>query len=139
MLKNIFKLLRPQQWMKNGVVLAGLIFSGQAANPAYQNISVLTLVVFCFLASAVYTLNDIVDINRDRQHTLKKNRPLAAGKISKVTAGIIGLILALGGLALSYYIGLGLFYVALVYLVLNILYTFVLKNIVIIDVMWFEY
>ena len=135
MLKNIFKLLRPQQWMKNGVVLAGLIFSGQAANPAYQNISLLTLVVFCFLASAVYTLNDIVDINRDRQHPLKKNRPLAAGKISVATAGVIGLILALGGLVLSYYIGLGLFYVAISYLVLNILYTFVLKNIVIIDVM----
>ncbi|MCP4706849.1 MAG: decaprenyl-phosphate phosphoribosyltransferase [candidate division Zixibacteria bacterium] len=135
MLKNIIKLIRPQQWIKNGVVLAGLIFSGQAANPAYQNISLLTLVTFCFLASAVYTLNDIVDINRDKQHPLKKNRPLAAGDISVPVAGMVGLFLALGGLMLSYYIGLGLFYVALAYLVLNVLYTFVLKNIVIIDVM----
>ncbi|MCP4705061.1 MAG: decaprenyl-phosphate phosphoribosyltransferase [candidate division Zixibacteria bacterium] len=135
MLKNIIKLIRPQQWIKNGVVLAGLIFSGQAANPGYQNISLLTLATFCLLASAVYTLNDIVDINRDKQHPLKKNRPLAAGDISVPVAGMVGLFLALGGLMLSYYIGLGLFYVALAYLVLNVMYTFVLKNIVIIDVM----
>ncbi len=135
MLKSIFKLLRPQQWIKNGVVLAGLIFSGQGTNPVYQNISLLTLVAFCLLSSAVYTLNDIIDINRDRQHPLKKSRPLAAGDISITTAGLIGLVLTVGGLSLAYYIGLGLFYVTLAYLVLNILYTFWLKNIVIIDVM----
>ncbi len=115
--------------------MAGLIFAGQGTNPAYQNISLLTLVAFCMLSSAVYSLNDIIDINRDRQHPLKKNRPLAAGDISITTAGLIGLVLAVGGLLLSYYIGLGLFYVTLAYLVLNILYTFWLKNIVIIDVM----
>jgi len=135
MLKSIIKLLRPQQWLKNGVVLAGLIFSGQGANPVYQNISLLTLATFCLLASAVYTLNDIVDIKRDRLHPLKKNRPLAAGEISITTAGMIGLVLTMGGLLLAYNIGMGLFYVALAYLILNILYTFVLKNIVIIDVM----
>lgn len=135
MLKSIIKLLRPQQWLKNGVVLAGLIFSGQGANPVYQNISLLTLATFCLLASAVYTLNDIVDIKRDQLHPLKKNRPLAAGEISVTTASIIGFILTLSGLILAYNIGLGLFYVALAYLILNILYTFVLKNIVIIDVM----
>ncbi|RKX18400.1 MAG: decaprenyl-phosphate phosphoribosyltransferase [Candidatus Zixiibacteriota bacterium] len=135
MLKSIFKLLRPQQWLKNGVVLAGLIFAGQGINPAYQNISLLTLVAFCMLSSAVYSLNDIIDIDRDRQHPLKKNRPLAAGEISIMTAAMIGLVLTVGGLLLAYYIGLGLFYVTLAYLVLNILYTFWLKNIVIIDVM----
>jgi len=135
MLKSILKLLRPQQWIKNGVVLAGLIFSGQGANPGFQNISFLTLAAFCLLSSAVYTLNDIVDINRDRQHPLKKNRPLAAGEISITTAGTIGLILVAGGLLLAYFIGTGLFIVALAYLVLNIFYTFVFKNMVIIDVM----
>lgn len=135
MLKSIFKLLRPQQWIKNGVVLAGLIFAGQGTNQAYQIISLLTLAAFCCLSSSVYALNDIVDTDRDRQHPLKKNRPLAAGDLSITVAGTVGTILALGGLSLSYYIGLGLFYVALVYLVLNVLYTFWLKNIVIIDVM----
>ena len=134
MLKSIFKLLRPQQWIKNGVVLAGLIFSGQGTNPAFQYISFLTLAAFCLLSSSVYTFNDMVDINLDRQHPLKKNRPLAAREISISTAGIIGLILVLGGLILTYYIGTGLFIVPLSYLVLNILYTFELKNIVIIDV-----
>ncbi len=135
MLKSIFKLLRPQQWLKNGVVLAGLIFAGQGTNPAYQNISLLTLVAFCMLSSAVYSLNDIIDIDRDRQHPLKKTRPLAAGDLSIMTASIIGLVLTVGGLLLSFYVGMGLFYVTLAYLVLNILYTFWLKNIVIIDVM----
>jgi 4-hydroxybenzoate polyprenyltransferase len=135
MLKSIIKLIRPQQWVKNGVVLAGLIFSGQAANPDYQFISFLTLITFCLLASSIYTLNDIVDINRDRQHPLKKNRPLAAGRLSVTFAGSIGLVLALGGLALARYIGPGLFYVAAMYLALNIAYSFLLKDIVIIDVM----
>lgn len=135
MLKSIFKLLRPLQWIKNGVVLAGLIFSGQAANPDFQNISLLTLIAFCLLSSSVYTFNDIIDLERDRQHPLKKNRPLAAGKLSVATAGVIGLMLALGGLALAYFIGWSLFIVAIGYLLLNILYTLWLKNIVIIDVM----
>jgi len=135
MLKSIIKLMRPQQWVKNGVVLAGLIFSGQATNPHYQFISFLTLITFCLLASSIYILNDIVDINRDRQHPLKKNRPLAAGKLSVTFAGTIGLILALGGLLLARYIGSGLLYVAIIYLALNIAYSFLLKNIVIIDVM----
>jgi len=135
MLKSIIKLMRPQQWVKNGVVLAGLIFSGQATNPHYQFISFLTLITFCLLASSIYILNDIVDINRDRQHPLKKNRPLAAGNLSVTFAGTIGLILALGGLLLARYIGSGLLYVAIIYLALNIAYSFLLKNIVIIDVM----
>lgn len=135
MLKSIIKLLRPQQWLKNGVVLAGLIFAGQGTNPTYQIVTLMTIAAFCLLSSAVYSLNDIADINRDRKHPLKKNRPLAAGDISVSTAGVIGIVLTLAGLALTLYIGMGLFYVALAYLVLNILYTFVFKNIVIIDVM----
>lgn len=135
MIKSVIKLLRPQQWLKNGVVLAGLIFSGQATNPEFQNISILTFVAFCLLSSSVYILNDIHDRELDRQHPMKKNRPLAAGKVSILAAGIVGFILALGGLLMAYNINMGLLYVALVYLVLNITYSYLLKNIVIIDVM----
>jgi 4-hydroxybenzoate polyprenyltransferase len=135
MIRAVFRLIRPVQWIKNGVVLAGLIFSGQAANADYQNISFLTLIAFCLLSSSVYALNDIIDLERDRQHPLKKNRPLAAGKISVSAAAVIGAVLAVGGLALSYSIGTGLLIVALSYLVLNLLYTLWLKNIVILDVM----
>jgi 4-hydroxybenzoate polyprenyltransferase len=135
MLKDIIRLLRPHQWIKNGVVLAGLIFSGQAANPDYLEISLYALIAFCLLSSSVYTLNDITDIENDRRHPYKKNRPLAAGRVSVATAAVIGLILAAGGLVISYYINLNLFYVSAAYLLLNILYTFILKNIVILDVM----
>jgi len=135
MLKGLIRLLRPQQWLKNGIVVAGLIFSGQAANPDFQFITFLTVAAFCMLSSSVYVINDIVDIERDRQHPLKKNRPLAAGDVSVSLALTIGIILALAGLTLAYYIGPAVFIVVLAYLILNIAYSYVLKNIVIIDVM----
>jgi 4-hydroxybenzoate polyprenyltransferase len=135
MFKDIIKLLRPSQWIKNGVVLAGLIFAEKAGQPDLAEKSLLVLVAFCLLSSSVYILNDIVDRNRDRLHPLKKNRPLAAGRISVITAGFIGILLVAAGLILSLVIDRNLIIVSLAYILLNILYTFVLKNIVIIDVM----
>jgi len=135
MLTDIIKLVRPSQWIKNGVVLAGLVFAGEADSPDMISLAVQALVAFCFLASAVYIINDILDRERDRQHPLKKNRPIAAGKISVGPAVLISLLLASGGLILSYSININLLIVAAGYFVLNILYSLVLKNVVIIDVM----
>jgi len=135
MVKNLFRLLRPQQWLKNGVVLAGLIFAGEAAAIDKVIIAVEALAAFCLLSSAVYILNDITDCKRDRLHPLKKNRPIAAGEISTATASVTGLILAGAGIAVAAMINLPFLIMAGCYLVLNILYTFVLKNVVILDVM----
>ncbi|SYZ74799.1 conserved membrane hypothetical protein [Candidatus Zixiibacteriota bacterium] len=135
MLKEIVKLLRPSQWIKNGVVLAGLIFAEKADQLVLVEKSLLVLVAFCFLSSSVYVLNDIVDRDRDRLHPLKKNRPLASGRISPMTAGVTGVILLIAGLGLSYIVGASLLIVSVAYVTLNILYTFLLKNVVIIDVM----
>lgn len=135
MVDNILKLIRPQQWVKNGVVLAGIIFAGEAGSSDQIMLALQAVVAFCFLSSSIYIINDMVDRNQDRQHPLKKDRPLASGAISLVTAGFIGVVLLAGGIILSADIGQAFLIVAASYVVLNILYSFVLKNIVIIDVM----
>ena len=135
MLKNIIKLIRPSQWMKNSVVLASLIFAGKAEDTVLAERALLTVGAFCFLSSSVYILNDIIDRRRDRIHPLKKNRPLASGAISVGSAGTVGLLMALIGLVISFKISLPVLYVSFGYLALNFLYTALLKNIVIIDVM----
>jgi len=135
MFVQIIRLIRPWQWIKNGVVLAGLIFSGTAFIREYQVNALIAVFAFCLLSSAVYALNDIVDGERDRLHPMKKSRPLASGKLSVSVAIIIAVVFAAGGLGLGILVNRELFLVAASYLVLNILYTFSLKDIVIIDVM----
>ena len=135
MIKNLFRLLRVQQWLKNGVVLAGLIFAGEAHILSKTIIAFEALIAFCFLSSSVYVLNDIIDRERDRLHPLKKSRPIAAGEISVSSAIIIGLILVIAGLVISVMINKAFLIIVISYLILNILYTFILKNVVIIDVM----
>jgi len=135
MVKDLFRLLRPQQWLKNGVVLAGLIFAGEADVTDKVIIALEALVAFCFLSSAVYVLNDIIDCKRDRLHPLKKSRPIAAGEISIPTALVTGIILAAAGILIAISINQQFLIIAGCYLLLNIIYTFVLKNVVILDVM----
>jgi 4-hydroxybenzoate polyprenyltransferase len=135
MIKAVVKLLRPHQWIKNGVVLAGLIFAGEARSSESDLLAFEALVAFCLMSSSVYILNDIVDRERDRLHPLKKNRPLASGKINLQIASTIGLILAAIGLTISFTININLLIVSVAYLVLNVLYTILLKDVVIIDVM----
>lgn len=135
MFRDIIKLLRPSQWLKNGVVLAGLIFSGKAGATGLVEKSLLALVAFCFLSSSVYVLNDLIDRERDQAHPLKKNRPIAAGRIATGTATGLFISLGLVGMILSYLINTNVLIVSAVYIFLMVLYTFWLKNIVIIDVM----
>lgn len=135
MIRNLFRLLRVQQWLKNGVVLAGLIFAGEAHILSKAIIAFEALIAFCFLSSSVYVLNDIIDRERDRLHPLKKSRPIASGEISVSSAIIIGLILVIAGLAISVMINKAFLIIVISYLILNILYTFILKNVVILDVM----
>jgi len=135
MISEFIRLVRPSQWIKNTVVLAGLIFAGEALSGSKSLLALEAFVAFCLLSSAVYIMNDIVDRERDRLHPLKKNRPLAAGTISIGSAFSLGVILCVGGIILSLLIGPEFLVVALAYFVLNIAYTLSLKNIVIIDVM----
>ncbi|MCX6825863.1 MAG: UbiA family prenyltransferase, partial [candidate division Zixibacteria bacterium] len=135
MLKSFLKLIRPSQWIKNGVVLAGLIFAGKAKTIPLAATAFLTFIAFCALSSAVYIFNDIIDRERDRRHPLKKNRPIATGQISVTAAILISLFMAAIGLLIAAKINGALLIVSISYLILNIFYTLRLKNIVIIDVM----
>jgi len=133
--KDIFQLLRPQQWVKNGVVLAGLIFSGNAGHSDLAILALATTGLFCLLSSTVYIFNDIADIEADRNHPAKRNRPIASGRISKSTAMTIGIILGIIALAGLFLLSKGVFGIAAAYLLLNIFYSYFLKHVVIIDVM----
>ncbi len=133
--KDIFQLLRPHQWVKNGIVLTGLIFSGSALIADKAVDAALATLLFCLLSSTIYIINDIADAEADRNHPTKKNRPIASGRISVSVALVLAVILGIGSLASAYILHLGFFITAVAYVVLNILYSIWLKHIVLIDVM----
>ncbi len=135
MLADIIKLARPSQWLKNGIMVLALVFAGELTDITKIEITIVAIAIFCLLSSAVYMLNDLVDAEKDRQHPLKKNRPLAAGRISVATALILILLLGAGGLTAAWFVNLKFFWSGVAFLGLNILYSFILKDIVIIDVM----
>jgi 4-hydroxybenzoate polyprenyltransferase len=135
MFKNLVKLARPTQWLKNGVVLIPLIFAGEANAPVMIKFALGATALFCLLSSAVYTLNDLVDREKDKQHPLKKSRPIASGKVSPAQAKILVVILTIAGLGGAWFINLPFFLIALSFLILNVLYSVTLKDIVILDVM----
>ena len=130
----ILTLLRPKQWVKNGFVLAPLLFTGQFVSMSATGKALFATFLFCLAASATYIVNDIHDIEHDRQHPKKsKERPLAAGLISKTVAVavlcVLYAILLYGWLAEPRAVG-----IIFSYLLLNIAYTFILKHQPVIDI-----
>ncbi len=127
--------LRPYQWIKNTFVVLPLVFSGKLFERAETVRELLAALCFCGISSVVYILNDLIDLQSDRAHPLKKLRPLAAGKIRRrrvlQLAGFIFILSALGAWLLEP----RLFFVVGVYFVGNLLYTISLKQVVIVDVM----
>lgn len=133
-LKAVIQIMRPKQWIKNSFVFAALVFSGRFIDIPLLLINIKTFVLFCLTSSTIYILNDLVDIEKDKLHPEKRNRPLPSGKISKGSAIILDIILLIIIILFSIE-HIKLFCILSFYLVLNVLYSFKLKNIVIIDVM----
>ena len=131
----LLRTMRPKQWTKNGFVLVALIFDGKLLDVPLALTAVWTLVCFSLVASSVYILNDLVDIERDRQHPRKRLRPLANGLLSPGLAKTAMVALAVAGLLGGGLTGLNVGLTLGVYLLLNVAYCVYLKNIVIIDVM----
>ncbi|MGB0119563.1 MAG: decaprenyl-phosphate phosphoribosyltransferase [Solirubrobacterales bacterium] len=130
------KTARPQEWVKNVLVFAGLIFSGHVDDPWSIGQALLTFVAFCAISSAGYFINDLNDVELDRQHPKKRFRPIAAGQLSIPSAWAIAFGLAVGAIALAFLAinwQVGLFVIG--YGVIQVAYSFGLKQIVIIDVM----
>jgi 4-hydroxybenzoate polyprenyltransferase len=129
------KLARPKQWTKNGFVLAGLVFSGEALETSSLAAALLAFAAFCALSGAVYAANDVLDVEEDRKHPTKRNRPVASGLISSRAAIIYAALLAVSGLALAFFVAPGVGVAGLAYLVLQAVYTPILKHQPILDVM----
>ena len=131
---ELFKALRPQQWIKNLFIFAPLIFSQNIFNRALVVTSILAFVAFCLVSSAHYLFNDLRDLEEDRLHPVKSKRPLAAGRLKKGTAVAAMVVLGPAGLLLAAAINLNFFLITVAYLVLQVAYSLWLKHIVILDV-----
>ncbi len=135
-MKKYLKLLRVKHYLKNALVFAPLFFSKQFFNTDKILSAVLCFVSFCLFSSAVYILNDIKDVEKDRLHPVKKNRPIASGEIKVSTAWIVFAVCIVLGCVVAVLTGKGLkaFIYPAVYIILNILYSMGLKNVPIVDV-----
>ena len=127
--------LRPKQWVKNFIVFAALIFSGEFVFFHRYPPVLLTFAAFCMISSAGYILNDLLDLKSDRQHPVKKNRALAAGIISVPAAAALSLVLAGTGIAACFAINAATGLAAAGYAAVTIAYSVTLKHIVLVDVL----
>jgi len=133
-LKSVVKLIRPHHYIKNLFIFLPLFFVGQITNPQLFTNALIAFIAFSMSASAVYILNDFLDIEVDRLHPEKKHRPLASGLISKKEAFLLIAVFSVAGISLIATQSLQALIVLLTYITLNIGYCFFLKHIAIIDI-----
>jgi len=134
-LRDIVRLMRPTQWSKNAVLFAALIFSKHLFVPWDVLLTVLAFLAFCCVSSGAYVMNDLRDCERDRQHPLKCLRPLPAGRVSQRAAVLLAVALVGLGLGGALLLDPAFAGLTLTYVVLQVAYTFWLKETVILDVM----
>ena len=125
--------LRPEQWTKNLIVFAGLLFGGRLTEPPAVLFAIATFAIFCALSGAVYLFNDIADREVDQQHPLKRTRPIASGQLSTRSALLLAGVLSAAALAAAFLVSPVVGLAAGTYLLLLLLYSAALKNIVIVD------
>jgi 4-hydroxybenzoate polyprenyltransferase len=128
-------LLRPEQWVKNLLVFAALIFSKHLFFADSVARAVLAFASFCIVASASYVMNDVHDAESDRRHPSKRQRPIAAGRVAPQAALSVAAVLAAAGFCVAIPLGLRFAWTLGAYAVLQLSYSFVLKNVVILDAM----
>ena len=134
-LRGLVRSMRLSQWTKNGIVFAGLVFDGKLDQPDLLLRTTLVALCFCIVSSSVYLMNDLVDIEKDRQHPRKGLRPLPSGQLSPSVAAVAAFVLADVGTAASVWVSPWVGGILGLYLVQNVAYSFYLKNVVIVDVM----
>ncbi len=132
--RGLILALRPRQWTKNGLIFVALAFTLNLQQPGLLLRSVVTFLAFCCLSSAGYLLNDVVDVEADRQHPTKRLRPIAAGLVPVPVALGVGLLLAFLGLAACFRLGVPLGLLAVGYIVLTAVYSTTLKHLVLLDI-----
>ncbi len=133
-LVNVWRLLRPWQWVKSGFVFVGLLFAKAWREPLMLQRVLLAALAFSLVSSGVYVFNDLFDRKEDRLHPRKSARPLAAGTISVTSAVVLIIILWGAGFLLGWFVSPILFYNLLIYVVINVAYSMGLKTVVVLDV-----
>lgn len=134
-LYNIFRLLRPRQWVKNLALFAAVIFTGELFNPVAVVPVIIGFFVFCGISSASYIINDVIDVKNDRLHPFKKYRPIAHGDITIPFALAMASALLISSLILALFVNITFFLFVIVYLLLQASYSTVLKSITVIDIL----
>ncbi len=137
MLKALLKSMRLRQWTKNAFVLAAVVFDRQLSisNPTPLLRSLAAVLLFCLISSSVYIINDLLDIQADRQHPVKRNRPIASGKLPIPVAIVAAVVFILVSLSLAYLLTPDLAIIILLYFVMNLAYSKWLKHIPMLDVL----
>lgn len=135
MLKALFKTMRPRQWTKNVFIFAALVFDKQLLNVDSFLRTLAGFGLFCLISSSVYIFNDLADVEADRQHPEKKNRPIASGKLPIGAAWVAGVGLVILTMGLAYLLAPGFEAVLIIYFLLNLAYSKWLKHLPIIDVL----
>lgn len=135
MLSGLIKSMRPRQWPKNGFVFVALLFDGKMFHLPSVLAATGAFVLLCLMSGAVYLMNDLVDIESDRLHPTKKNRPLPSGQVTPKVAAVVAVASAVISLVAGYFLSMGLAAILLIYLLTQIAYTFKLKHVVLIDVL----
>lgn len=135
MLKAIIREMRPRQWAKNVFIFAALVFDEQLTQKEPLLRTIAGFVLLCLISSAVYLLNDVADVESDRQHPTKRNRPIAAGQLSIPLALVLAIAMAVFALAAGFALEPSFGWIITLYFVINLLYSLWLKHKPIIDVM----
>ncbi len=134
-LRHVVVALRPKQWTKNLILFAGLVFTRNLFDPEKLAQVAAAFVIFCAVSSSSYLVNDVLDIDRDRLHPVKRKRPIAAGNISEGHAIALAAALAATSLAASVALGWRFLALAAGYLALMLIYSRWLKDVVILDML----
>jgi decaprenyl-phosphate phosphoribosyltransferase len=135
MIAGMLKAMRPHQWVKNGFVVAPLVFAKGLGDASMMVRSAAAFLCFSLVASSIYVMNDLADVEADRAHPKKRHRPIASGKVSEHSAKILTAVLATCALAGSALLGWEVAGTIAGYLVLQVAYTFKLKKVPYVDVL----
>ena len=130
----LLRLLRPRQWSKNTLVFAGIIFSQQYGSVTNWLHGLKVFAIFCIVASGIYIINDLFDVEKDRLHPTKRNRPIASGAVKPGMAIILALVLLTVGIGWSWTMNRWVFGIVLGYSVVMVLYSAWLKHLLLVDV-----
>ena len=132
---DVLTLMRPRQWTKNLVVFAAIIFSANLFSGPMLLRVVVAFVALCLVSSGLYAMNDAADADYDREHPVKRERPVASGRVSRQQAVIIAVVLVGLGVGVSVLLGLPFLAAVAGYLTIQVLYTMYLKHVVIADML----